>query len=198
MSWRRPGRVSAARAAAGLSLVELVLAMAITAVVALAIAAMLSATSYGTDTSRDMRELAVRGKTLCSRINEAVRQADRVLAAGDDYLVLWADHDGDGLVGVHELMRIEWDEDERAVLAWSAADNAPAQSWPTDANFDAITTSLKASAAFPARQWASDVAQWQLALDDDPADARLVSYRLRLATGRLEDVTVNAAALRNR
>ncbi|MEX1016875.1 MAG: hypothetical protein WDZ31_09020, partial [Phycisphaeraceae bacterium] len=144
-------------------------------------------------------ELVVRCKTLSSRINDTVRESDRVLAADDDYLVLWSDVNGDGEPSLHELRRLQLDSDARELLAHAASDTAPDTAWSIDADFAAITASLMTGPSFPARRWAGGVSAWQLTLDaGDPRDARLVSYRLSLVAGDLHESAINAASLRNR
>ena len=193
-----PGYPGSAARCRGVTLVELMLAMTITAIIGLTVSAMLAAASYGTSSSRDLRELVVRSKTLGSRINAAIQQADRVLAIGDDFIVLWTDADRDGEPSLHELRRLTFDSEQGRLTAAAAAADAPSTAWTLDDDFKAITDALMAGNDFPARVWASRVSHWQITPDaSDPQAIRLISHRLTLTAGDLHESSIHAAALRN-
>src|SRR5690606_33233775 len=100
--------VKRCRSQRGLMLIELLLALAVTGMVAAAMSSMLWAVSYGTSSSKGLRALAVKTKTLQSRVGGAIRGAAVVLDAGEDFLVLWVDDgDGDGQPSLHEIQRID-------------------------------------------------------------------------------------------
>ncbi|MHC4108608.1 MAG: hypothetical protein ACYSTY_11030 [Planctomycetota bacterium] len=75
----------------GLSLLELLLAMAITALVAAAIAAMLGAVTSGVGTRRDSRALMVRANTAQARLAGYITPCRSLLAADGSGAVLWLD-----------------------------------------------------------------------------------------------------------
>ncbi|MFW6060011.1 MAG: PulJ/GspJ family protein [Phycisphaeraceae bacterium] len=183
----------------GLTLVEMVLALAITGLVGAAIAAMLSAVAYGSDSSRDMRNAAVQSKALSARLGAAVRGSRLVLDQGEDFLVLWTtDADENGAPSLQEIQRLEHNGDDDALVSYRADDSAPDAPYELDDDFGALTRMLKGSDYFPASVWGRDVTAWALTLDDnDPQAAALVSFRLTLAIGELEHTAIGAAALRN-
>ncbi|MFA9478330.1 type II secretion system protein J [Phycisphaerales bacterium AB-hyl4] len=180
----------------GMTLIELILAVAITAVVGMAVVAMLSAVDYGTNSSRDLRELVVRSKTLTERINDLVHQADEVLAVGEDYIVLWVrdveNLDGD-TVYRHELRHLAHDSNTNELHLYIAADTSPNTTYDATADFSNLLATEQS------RRLARGVASWQVELDPaEPADARLVTYRLALTVGGLQESIISSAALRNR
>ncbi len=75
----------------GLSMIELLMALAITGMVAAAISAMWSAISAGERSRRDNRAFTVRTYTVKSRISAYVARSRCVLFADLDMIVLWFD-----------------------------------------------------------------------------------------------------------
>ncbi len=206
-SQRRAPR--AIRHRAGLTLLELLLALSITSIVGLAVTAMLAATSYGTDSEHDMRALLVRHTAATARISAAVRSCKQILAQGDGYLILWqADPNANNKPDRTEIQHIECDDATDEILsyttvfpdAWSQTqiDAADTEYELTD-NFVTITAALKSGTYFPPERWAAGVTALDLALDQsDPLAANRVSYRITLQAGDLTDTAIGAAALRTR
>jgi type II secretory pathway pseudopilin PulG len=182
-----------------MTLVELILALAATGFIGLAIASMLAAVSYGTDSSRELRELTVKNKTLTSRISAAIRKSRLILDAGDGYVVLWAsDSDGNGSPSLLELQRIELDPSLGEVTNYTPSNSAPDTLYQLTDDFDAITSALSGSSSFPGELWATGVASWTIELDQPTAQsANLLSFRLMLEADDLSDTMICAAALRN-
>ena len=184
----------------GLTLIELLLALAGTAFVGAAVASMLVAVSYGTRADKDMRTLVVKHKTIDARLSGAIRASCTVLEQSDDLLILWMyDADGNAQPNLAEVCRIERASDVMtAYRAPDDLDEADNVAWPLDADFDALTAALKGGASFPGEIWATRMTEWTIALDAaDASEARLVSYRFTLAAGDMRDTAVNAVALRN-
>ncbi len=75
----------------GMSAIELLMALAITGMVAAAISSMWSAISAGERSRRDNRAFTVRSYTAKNRLSAYVARSRCVLSAGDDMLVLWLD-----------------------------------------------------------------------------------------------------------
>jgi hypothetical protein len=192
--WRSP------RACRGLTLVEMLLAMSGTGLVGVAIATMLVAVAYGTQSDKDMRTLVVKHKTLDARLSAAIRESQMVLDAGDDFLVLWLyDTDESEAPDLSEIRRIEWAHG--VLTAYQAPDDlsdASDTSYALTDDFDAITGAIQGSAIFPGRIWGVGIVDLSIALNDiDPRAATLVSYRFTLQAGDLTDAAINAVALRN-
>lgn len=182
-----------------MTLVELVLALAITGLIGAAIASMLTAVAYGSSSSQDLRRLVVQGKTLGDRLDAAVRAATLVLNADGSHLVLWThDRDGNHAPSLHELRRIEHDPDAATLTAYSAAEDAPDLPYTLDHDFTGLTSALIATGHLVPEVWGTGVSGCTFATDENDAqDARLVSYRLTLGAGAATETVVGAAALRN-
>jgi len=75
----------------GLSLLELMLALSVTALIAGAIAGMLGAVASGVDTRRDNRAVMVRANAAAGRLNAYVGPSRCILGSSNSGLVLWLD-----------------------------------------------------------------------------------------------------------
>lgn len=186
----------------GLSMIELILSTAGLAMVGLALSSMLFATRYGTESSRDIRSLVVKHKTVLARFGAAVRSSKMVLAQGSGYVVLWMeDTDESGTPHLAELRRIERDLVTNELRSYRAPDDLPAGDNTeydlASTDFNDVTTLVKGTADFPAALWADDVNDLAITLDDaDPQAARLVKYRITFVAGDLTDTVVNATSPR--
>lgn len=184
----------------GLTLVEMLMALAVTGLIGGAIAAMLSAVAYGTSSDRDIRSLVVKNKTLSTRITAAVRQSAQLLDADDGYVVLWtSDLNDNGQPDLLELRRIELDAGTDDLTSYTPDPSAVDVTYDIDTDdFDAITTALIASGDLLGELWATGVTAWTVTVDTaDPLDATLVSFQLTLTGGGLSDTSVNAVSLRD-
>ncbi len=202
----RRGPAAARWRARGLTLPELLLSVAGIAMVGLAISAMLYATAYGTESTRDIRGLVVKNKALSARLNAAVRGSTQLLDVDANHIVLWInDDDGDGQPNVGEIRRIERNNGNQFVsytANWTGMTaeqiTAANVSYDPASDFGVITQNLKAFSYFPANIWANDLTNWAIALDDaDLTVARVVGYRLTFTNGLVSDTAVGAASLRN-
>ncbi len=186
--------------ATGLTAVELLMALAITSLIGLAIASMLTAVSYGTDTSRDIRSLVVKNKTLSARITAAVRQSAQVLDADDGYVVLWTDDINEsGAPDLLELRRIELDAATDELTDYTPDPSATDVAYDLASDdFDAVTNGLITSGDLLGELWATEVTDWLVDPDDAVVqDAELLSFQLTLTAGGLTDTSVNAVSLRD-
>jgi len=188
----------------GFTLVEFLLALAVTAIVAAAVASMLFAARYGTATERTMRAATVQKKVVRHRLDAALRSARMVLARGPDCLVLWTAEQRDPKApNLSELRRIEIDATGARLMHYRAPPGLPAEEDTRyeleSTDFAAVTENLKGRARFPGEPWANGVSQWTTELDRaDPYEARLVTYRLRVEAGRTAVTAASTAALRKR
>ena len=184
---------------AGLSLIELLLALAATAVIGAAIASMLAATSYGTSSSRDMRALVARGKVINARIGAAIRGSRLILDEGDDFVILWTrDLDENDAPSLLEIRCIDRDAATDELSSYEAPTGTTDVPYNLTDDFKTITDALMGGPTFPAELWAKDVTAWTIDLNDaDPQQATLVSYQLTLVTGDMSDTAINVVHLRN-
>jgi len=183
----------------GLTLIELLIGLAITAMIGAAIASMMFGVTRGTASGREMRELAVKSKALSARVTAAVRRSSMVLAAGDDYLVLWVyDLDGDGTPSTLELQRISYDAAADTITSYEPDPAATDAEHELDADFEAATDALIAAGDLVAAPWARRVTAWELTLDHaDAQAAALLGFRLTLTAGDLSDAAIAVVSLRN-
>jgi hypothetical protein len=186
----------------GLTLVELVLCVAITAVIAGSVAIMLVSMRTASSRQGEARRWSVSGARIAIRLDAALRSSRMVLAKGPDYLVLWAAETTlNDKPELSELRRIERDPATGELRYYEAPpDLAPdAQYDLLSTDFDAVTNAEKGTARFPAQVWATDVTGWAVELDAaDPLDASFVGYQLALALGETEEAVIGGVALRNR
>jgi len=183
----------------GLTLVELILAVAITTLIGAAIASMMAAVSYGSDSSKDMRSLVARSKAVNARISAAIRGSTMVLDRGDGFLVLWtSDTDENGQPNLREIRRLDYNAAGQSISSYAAPEGASDVEYELSDDFEAITDGLMGGGDFPQTLWATGVSAWDLALDTpDPQTASLVSYQLTLTAGDMSDVAIAAVSLRN-
>ncbi|MEM9414200.1 MAG: hypothetical protein AAGA29_01825 [Planctomycetota bacterium] len=188
------------RRANGLTLIELMLALAGMSLVGSAVASMLLAVSYGTQADKNLRGLITKQMALRSRLSAAVRESAMVLEQGDGYVFLWgADADDSGTPNLSEITLVEFDSDTRTLNTYRApATLASDPAYDLALAFTTQTAGVKGSADFPATRWASDVSGFVVTLDHATAQsARMLGYRLTLVAGDEQDEVVGAAALRN-
>ena len=191
-----------------MTLVELLMALASTAMIGAAVAAMLSAVAYGTSSSKDMRSLVVKNKVVNARFSAAVRNASMVLEAGDDYLVLWrTDTDESETPCLGEIQWIEFDAANGRIRSYEADFSGLTQAqidaanteFALDTDFNAATSGDRGTAVFPAKVWAEAVADWTATVNNaDEQQASLVSYRFEIEQEDVSDTLIGAAAMRNR
>lgn len=95
----------------GFTLVEMVLAMALTAVVGLAAAGVSAALSNGYAMSQGNYETLQAGRVTVGNLHRTIRSAKLVTMAGSEGLVVWAaDPNGNDLINISELRVIELDQ----------------------------------------------------------------------------------------
>lgn len=201
-------RPSHAKSRRGLTLVELLLAITITAIISVAIASMMFAISSGTSSQTDMRSLLLRQRLSAARLTALVRSSGMVLATGSNYMVLWTnDADSNGMPNRAEIRYIELNTTTGEL--WSYKTQWPG-SMTTDqiltanigydltANFASVIPALKGQASFPGERWATGVSGWAVTVNDaDVQAATLVSFRFALRLVDATDYVIGAAALRN-
>ena len=192
----------------GVLLLELMLAVAVTSIMAVGLVSLLAVTAHGTSTRNDMQESFVRLGLLTARINASIRGSGMVLAKGNDYLLLWtADLRADGVPNLSELRLLERDTGTgdfgQSVVAFSsglteAELEALDTPLPLTTDFNALVGQLKTNSQFIYTLWATNISQWSIALDDPTVLlASAASYRLTLAAGKVTETAISSARLRN-
>lgn len=169
----------------GVTLVEVLLGLVITAMVASAAMMMLYSVNRGTQSQESRRQVIMRRFLLSNRLSATLRSSECVLAAGADYVVLWrGDSDDSGRPNLAELQRIEWTAGDAQLWSYSAPVSLPPAdntAYDLTADFNAITTALAGTAKFPGEQWATGVSGLTVTLDAAaPASAEVVRISMTL------------------
>ena len=168
----------------GVMLVEILLALAITGLVAAGVASLLMATASGTKDRQELRQRNVRVDVLAHRLDGAIRSSCMLLARDSRTLVLWTgDKNKDGAVNVAELRRIEHDNSAKQIICYEAPATLPAASntaydltTTTAANFLTATAALRGTASFPGTVWGNNVQAWSSSPDPGSRTTRLIGY----------------------
>ncbi len=187
----------------GLTLVELMIAMTITSIIAAAVAAMIHTTAYGISSQDQLRTLMVAHELAEVRISPALRGSTMVLAEGDDYVVLWTyDRRDVDSPNLSELHRIEIDRDENELRSYKApAGLAEAQDTRYDlvaTDFGSVTAGLRDTAEFPRELWAGDVTDLAFSFNtDDPRNSTFIGYRIEITVDGQTETAVGGTAPRN-
>ncbi len=187
----RPDR----RRCAGLSFAELILALAATALIGTAVAAMLQAVAYGAQAGTDLRDLIPKHRILSSRITDAVRGAKEILEVSGTEITLWiADLDDDGDYTSHEIAWIKYDAATDRV-EYQTADSTHVATSVTLAQIAMLDTTLQSAGELDTQAWGRDVSAFAFAADVAPVDPQLVTWNQTLTVGNLVDTQVHATEL---
>jgi prepilin-type N-terminal cleavage/methylation domain-containing protein len=185
----------------GFTLVEVLVALAISGVVGILVTMMLGAVGGATQTQGDVRRAAIKRQVVAVRMGTALRGAARAVASGADHLVLWTgDANDDGSPNLSELRRVAWDLTAGTVAVSESPDDLNPlldQTFAFNADFDAVTSAKAGSAAFPSTIAVRHVSQWSAQLDDVAVQtASLVSVTLTVACESGDEVMTVTAAMR--
>ncbi|MEM1444510.1 MAG: hypothetical protein AAGF84_00495 [Planctomycetota bacterium] len=194
---RRPGRH-------GLTLLELVLALGATGFLGLAIASMLSAVAYGSQTADGLQTLVTRHQVFASRVGNAVRESAQVLDHRPTELVLWYDDLNDnGVVEGTELMWLRYDGGNRELTMDRPDLTAPgvfgAQTEPGPfTNYGFIRWGFDFVNWLEENTWARNVSACEFTLNNaDPLLATLVTVTVTFEENGQTDTMVHSFKLRN-
>ncbi len=196
-----------------MTLVELVIALAITAIVAAVLAILINATAVGTNANQDGRRGLTRMQAIKAQLGDAFANARCILAVDSTHVVYWegdvsgAPTPANGAVNFSELRMLELD-------AATGNLNLYACQWPTgystasiiaaDQTYAAGSDWLSAAQAakltgnFPGTLVASSVTGITACLDSaSPTQARLVQLRIDINDGSTPRSVIIGAALQS-
>lgn len=187
----------------GFTLLELMLATAATAVIALAGAGMISALTYASSEQRDLRAIVGKSLTVGERLGAEIREARAIVGVSNDLIILWqSDLNDDGLLQLSELIIIEHNPDNQTLETWTIAPGS--LDLPLDLALDlpVVTELYKAlpvlGVSLSSTNWAYGVSDFQVETDNlTPIDVGLVSYRITFSEGSLSETFTSAAAIRD-
>jgi hypothetical protein len=171
------------------TLVELILALTITALIGGAVSAMLTTVSKGTASEAGRRSANTRKTILRAKLSACLRSTKLALAEGHDadsgvsYLVLWTgDSTYNDLPNVSEILLLEHNPRNGQVTAYRAPDDLPDdynKTIPLSTDFNTLTAALAGNTYFPGETWATNVTAWDIQLDNATAqNATSATYEL--------------------
>jgi hypothetical protein len=162
--------------------VEILLALAITSMVATVVASLLFSVANGTashDAAQGNNSLI---DLTCTRINAAVRPAGRLLAQGDGLLVFWAsDSDGNNKPNLSEIRRLELDPTTGNLILYAAPQSINPwddTSYDLAQDFASVTAALRNTTNFPGKMLMNNVQKWTPTPVGALGTAKLLTYQL--------------------
>jgi hypothetical protein len=184
----------------GLTIVELLLAMSVTAIVGLVLATMMFSTCQAISDQDGQRNDIVCQDIVGRRMEEVVKSSQMVLASGSDYLVLWlCDPKNRNNPYRSSLCRIDWDSSTKVLTCYRAPANlSPVLDSSYDlsgTDFGGLTRSMRNLPSFPGTIWATDVTAWSAA--PDPQFTQIVTYKFTVNLDGVSQTAVGTTALRS-
>ena len=196
---RRPGgRRGLTAPRRGLTLIELLIGLSITAFTCAILAVLINATALGTSTQNDGRRALVRLQTLKSVLADEFVNARCILATGANYVIYWTgDQPGsvtpaNNAVNFSELRLLEIDPAGNLNIyctRWStgmtdAAKLAADTTYAATSNWYGAVTALKGTSNFSANTLAAGATKLSASLDNaSPTGARYIHVRIDLNDG---------------
>lgn len=190
------GRRGEPAARRGLTFIELLIGLSITAFTCAILAVLINATAMGTSAQNDGRRALVRLQTLKSILEDEFGNARRILAAGNNYVVYWTGDRNDGVTPINgavnfsELRLLEIDPagnltiyctrwpDGMSTAAKSAADTA----FAANSDWYTAVAAYKGTSNFSANTIATGATAMAVSLDNaSPLAARYVHLRITLS-----------------
>jgi|GEM_PF-5944409 len=186
------------RSFAAFTLVEMLLSLAVIAIIGLGVMFMLAGTQASAQLQEDTRMRVTREQVALARLGTLCRSNAMVLAADATHLVFWkGDVNGNNKPDLAELRRLEWNAAARQIwISEAPEDLAPASNttYQLNAAFSNVTSTLAGSANFPTQVVLDNVMQWELTLDNAaPQSARLMKIEIRF-TGSPDDQAIRMIA----
>ncbi len=189
---KNPLGVRRPRVRRGLTLVELVLALAATAFIGLAVATMLNAVAYGSQSGTDTRDLVPRHRVLSARLADAVRHARQVVDQTDTTLVLWTDDANDN--DDYDSDEIAWIEYDGAAdeITFATATDTHTPATITLGDLATTKTALSGAGELDEQVWGRDVSAFTFSVDAAPIATQLVTWHATFTFGTVSDTQVHA------
>lgn len=177
----------------GLSLLELLLSLAITAVVATAVTGMLGAVSTGIEGGRSTRSVMILANAAASRLSAYITPSRCVLGVDGADVALWFDDARESkTVHASEIRWLQFDQDAGAYVVnyvkfpdgWTkaACELADAE-YPANSNWSAVLATYTAKGFIATRTLVDQLASVDVTLDGNLAQAsRVVSIEFAFET----------------
>ena len=172
-----------ARRSGGFTLVEMLLALTITALIGSSVLGMLFAISKGTADSTAERDLKLEQAVVRARIHSVLRRSTTVLDSSATHMVLWkGDSRQNDSVNMSELIRIEYVAADSTIYCYEPAGailDLDDTTYPDGTDYDAVTAALIAAGTFRTTTVADSVTATKLSVMAVGA-AVAVEYELSL------------------
>jgi len=171
---------------AGMTLIELLIAALVTAIVAITAATLLNATSNASTQSRNAREVSSAGNYVIERFNEYVREArafGQITSTGMSFWI--GDTNNNDTIELSETAVIYYDATNLAIVFRTFSPTSTADATvptATFTNWSTLDLALRA-AGDQAVQWATDVRACVFSGYPAGTDARLANLQFTLSTG---------------
>ena len=190
-----------------MTIVEVLMSLIVVSLISVGVAAMLYAAGYGTSARREVRRVAVRTQQVRLRLDDAIRTASQVLAAGETspghaYLVLWrgdtnAEDTNQGKVNLSELELIELPDGSTTLTSYTNPSPGTDTAYESDSDFYQVAQNAKSGGDLAGTTWAQGIWAFGITLDEaTPADAQLVTWRFTLTDQELSESLVGCISLR--
>jgi len=190
-----------------MTIVEVLMSLIVVSLISVGVAAMLYAAGYGTSSQREVRRVAVRTQQVRLRLDDAIRNARQILAAGETsaghaYVVLWRGDTNDedtnkDKVNLSELELIELPDGSTTLTAYTAPSPGTDTAYENDSDFYQMAQTAKSGGVLVGTTWAENISAFGITLDEAaPADARLVTWRFTLTDQELSESLVGCISLR--
>lgn len=177
----------------GLTLLELLLAMSITAMVGGAIVGMLGAVSSGVSSRRDNRTTMIQAAAARSRLAAYIAPARSVLGSSGSSVTLWLDDSRESqTVHASEIRWLRFNADQRVFTvsyvrfpdAWSQTTrNLADNEYASGSNWDTVLTTFAAQGLLATMTLVDEVESIDVAADAvAPQDTKHLTFELGFAT----------------
>lgn len=100
------------------TLLEVMLSIAVIAVMGLSIAGVSMALSTAHENSQDQYQCTQAGRIVMMRLEQAFRQAHLITDAAGSSLILWSDANADGDINITELTALMWSSRSQALIRY--------------------------------------------------------------------------------
>jgi len=190
-----------------MTIVEVLMSLIVVSLISVGVSAMLYATNYGTSSQREVRRVAVRTQQVRLRLDNEIRNARQILAAGQTsaghaYVVLWrgdtnAEDTNQNKVNLSELELIELPDGSTTLTSYIAGTPATDTVYESDSDFYKAAQNAKSDGDLVGTTWADGISDFAVTLDEAaPADARLATWRCTLTDEALSETLVSSISLR--
>jgi len=185
------------RRATGFTMVEMLLALAGTALIATTVSGMLFAVAHGASSGTDLRNLVPKQRVPAQRLGAALRGTLQVMEVEADGLVLWyEDLNHDAAASSDELLWLSYDPATGNLNSVKAAAGISGAAVTPASDFDALRAALSAAGNLEEQAWAKGLTGLEFTADVAVPNTRMVTFRLTVTAGEMSETQVHAAAIK--